>query len=282
MTALRISCGYATDRGLRRELNEDAFLIMDPIFVVADGMGGHEAGEVASRECINTLSTTPALSGGNRHATAVELQKALELADLRIRRLTDSKAGTTVSGVMLVEERQVPYWLVFNVGDSRTYRLSEGIFEQVSVDHSEVQEMVDAGYISAREALVHPRRNVVTRALGTGSDAEADYWMLPVVDGDRFLVCSDGLTGEVADEQIEAVLRSVRDPQEAVDQLVQAALRSGGRDNITVLIVDAFTAASPSDVAGIQAEVLPSEPPRGAVVGGSALDVPSSGHNQQG
>jgi serine/threonine protein phosphatase PrpC len=282
MTALRISCGYATDRGLRRELNEDAFLIMDPIFVVADGMGGHEAGEVASRECINTLSTTPALSGGNRHATAVELQKALELADLRIRRLTDSKAGTTVSGVMLVEERQVPYWLVFNVGDSRTYRLSEGIFEQVSVDHSEVQEMVDAGYISAREALVHPRRNVVTRALGTGSDAEADYWMLPVVDGDRLLVCSDGLTGEVADEQIEAVLRSVRDPQEAVDQLVQAALRSGGRDNITVLIVDAFTAASPSDVAGIQAEVLPSEPPRGAVVGGSALDVPSSGHNQQG
>jgi protein phosphatase len=106
--------------------------------------------------------------------------------------------------------------------------------------------------------------------------------MLPVVDGDRFLVCSDGLTGEVADEQIEAVLRSVRDPQEAVDQLVQAALRSGGRDNITVLIVDAFTAARPSDVAGIQAEVLPSEPPRGAVVGGSALDVPSSGHNQQG
>jgi serine/threonine protein phosphatase PrpC len=281
MTALRISCGYATDRGLRRELNEDAFLVMDPIFAVADGMGGHEAGEVASRECINTLSTAPALSGGNRHATAVELQQALELADLRIRRLTDSKAGTTVSGVVLVEERHVPYWLVFNVGDSRTYRLSEGIFEQVSVDHSEVQEMVEAGYISAREALVHPRRNVVTRALGTGTDAEADYWMMPVVDGDRFLICSDGLTGEVADEQIEAVLGSVRDPQDAVDQLVQAALRSGGRDNITVLIVDAFTDANSSDVDGLQTEVLPAGPPRGAVVGGSAADAPTTEPSQQ-
>jgi PPM family protein phosphatase len=272
--ALRISCGYATDRGLRRELNEDAFLAMDPIFAVADGMGGHEAGEVASRECISTLSTTPALASGTRHASAVELQEALQLADLRIRQRTDSRAGTTVSGVVLVEERQVPYWLVFNVGDSRTYRLSQGTFEQVSVDHSEVQEMVDAGYISAREALVHPRRNVVTRALGTGTDAEADYWMMPVEDGDRFIVCSDGLTGEVSDQHLEDVLRSVPDPQQAVDHLVQAALRSGGRDNITVLIIDASTsAAGASGHPGDSRDTLP----RGIVVGGSAADPPAPG-----
>jgi protein phosphatase len=133
----------------------------------------------------------------------------------------------------------MPYWLVVNIGDSRTYRLSQGRFEQISVDHSEVQELVDAGEITAQEATVHPRRHVVTRALGTGDETEADYWLLPVEEGDRVLVCSDGLTGEVADDAILRILSSVADPQEAVDALIQAALRSGGRDNITAIVVDA-------------------------------------------
>lgn len=238
-TGVRLSFGFGTDRGLRRELNEDAFLAADPLFAVADGMGGHEAGEVASRECIKTLSSQGVLAAGSRAATAAELDHALREADTRIRELTNARAGTTVSGVVLVEERGVPYWLVFNVGDSRTYRLSQGTFSQVSVDHSEVQELVDAGFITPAEALTHPRRHVVTRALGTGSDTEADFWLVPVEEGDRILVCSDGLSGEISDEQIHRALGTLRHPQDAVDSLIQAALRSGGRDNITVVVVDA-------------------------------------------
>lgn len=238
-TGVRLSFGFGTDRGLRRELNEDAFLAADPLFAVADGMGGHEAGEVASRECIKTLSSQGVLAAGSRAATAAELDHALREADARIRELTNARAGTTVSGVVLVEERGVPYWLVFNVGDSRTYRLSQGTFSQVSVDHSEVQELVDAGFITPAEALTHPRRHVVTRALGTGSDTEADFWLVPVEEGDRILVCSDGLSGEISDEQIHRALGTLRHPQDAVDSLIQAALRSGGRDNITVVVVDA-------------------------------------------
>lgn len=234
-----LSFGFGSDRGLRRELNEDAFLAADPIFAVADGMGGHEAGEVASRECISVLSQQAVLAAGSRSATAVDLQQALRQADARIREISHARAGTTVTGVAVVEERGVPYWLVFNVGDSRTYRLSQGSFGQVSVDHSEVQELVDGGFITPAEALVHPRRHVVTRALGTGTDTEADYWLIPVEDGDRILVCSDGLTGEVSDEGIHRALSTLEHPQDVVDSLIQAALRSGGRDNVTVVVVDA-------------------------------------------
>jgi protein phosphatase len=236
---MALSFGFGTDRGLRRELNEDSFLAADPIFAVADGMGGHEAGEVASRECISVLSQQTVLAAGSRGATAVDLQQALRQADSRIREICHARAGTTVTGVVLVEERGVPYWLVFNVGDSRTYRLSQGSFGQVSVDHSEVQELVDGGLITPAEALVHPRRHVVTRALGTGPDTEADYWLVPVEDGDRILVCSDGLTGEVSDEGIHRALITLPHPQDVVDSLIQAALRSGGRDNVTVVVVDA-------------------------------------------
>lgn len=242
-TGVRLSFGFGTDRGLRRELNEDSFLAADPLFAVADGMGGHEAGEVASRECISTLSSHSVLTAGSRAATAAELHQVLREADGRIRELTNARAGTTLSGVVLVEERGVPYWLVFNVGDSRTYRLSQGSFEQVSVDHSEVQELVDGGYITPAEALTHPRRHVVTRALGTGSDTEADFWLVPVEEGDRILVCSDGLSGELSDEQIHRALSTLSHPQDAVDSLIQSALRSGGRDNITVVVVDASNVA---------------------------------------
>lgn len=244
---IALSWGANTDRGLRRELNEDAFLAADPVFAVADGMGGHEAGEVASRECIQALRETDALAPGSRSASVLDVQRALLQADAKIRELTDSRAGTTATGVVLVEEAGNPYWLVFNVGDSRTYRLSQGRFEQVSVDHSEVQELVDAGHITNEQALVHPRRHVVTRALGTGDDIEADYWLIPVEDGDRYLICSDGLTGELSDPQISQLLSTVAHPQDAVDALVQSALRSGGRDNVTVLIVDAEDVVRTSD-----------------------------------
>jgi serine/threonine protein phosphatase PrpC len=240
---LVLRCGYGTDRGLYREMNEDSFIAADPIFAVADGMGGHEAGEVASSVCVRTLAAVPELAAGERHATASVLQQCLFAADAGIREATGSRAGTTLSGVVVVEKLGVPYWLVLNIGDSRTYRLSRGSFSQVSVDHSAVQELVDAGQITPAQAAVHPRRHVVTRALGTGDETEADFWLLPIEEGDRMLVCSDGLNGELSDDQIAGILGSEADPQAAVDELIQAALRSGGRDNVTAIVIHAESTA---------------------------------------
>jgi PPM family protein phosphatase len=241
--SLRLNFGCGTDRGLRREMNEDSFIAADPVFAVADGMGGHEAGEVASGICVRTLSEMPQLATGERDATAAVVQQYLLQADAGIREATGSRAGTTLSGVVVVEQLGIPYWLVLNIGDSRTYRLSQGKLSQVTVDHSEVQELVDAGEITPAEAAVHPRRHVVTRALGTGDETEADYRLLPVEEGDRILVCSDGLNGELDDQQIARILASQPDPQAAVDELIQAALRSGGRDNVTCIVVDASNLA---------------------------------------
>jgi serine/threonine protein phosphatase PrpC len=234
-----LTCGYGTDRGLRRELNEDSYIASDPVFAVADGMGGHEAGEVASGLCVRALAAMPQLTTGERTATAAVLQQYLVQADSSIREATGARAGTTLSGAVIVEQMGLPYWLVMNIGDSRTYRLSQGRFEQISVDHSEVQELVDAGEITPQQATVHPRRHVVTRALGTGDETEADYWLLPVEEGDRIMVCSDGLTSELTDDHIFRILSTVGQPQDAVDALIQAALRNGGRDNVTVIVVDA-------------------------------------------
>ncbi|WP_426998702.1 PP2C family protein-serine/threonine phosphatase [Pseudarthrobacter sp. N5] len=237
--SLSLSYGYGTDRGLRRELNEDSFIASDPVFAVADGMGGHEAGEIASGMCVRALAGMPQLATGERSATAALLQQYLIRADSSIREATGARAGTTLTGVVVVEQMGMPYWLVMNIGDSRTYRLSQGGFGQVTVDHSEVQELVDAGDITPEQATVHPRRHVVTRALGTGDETEADYWLLPVEEGDRILVCSDGLNAELTDEHMFRILSTVGQPQDAVDALIQAALRNGGRDNVTAIVVDA-------------------------------------------
>ncbi len=239
LDAICLNPGYRTDIGLRRQVNEDSLLARSPLFAVADGMGGHEAGDVASRLCIEELAANSSLSSKGEKISAGDLQTALELADARIRQETGGRAGTTVSGVVLVEESGQPYWLFFNVGDSRSYRLNANGLEQVSVDHSEVQELMDLGQITAEEALVHPRRHVVTRALGAGTQNMADFWLTPVQVTDRILICSDGLTGELRDEQIQAILQANPDPQQASEVLVQAALRSGGRDNITVIVLDA-------------------------------------------
>ncbi|MGD6978309.1 MULTISPECIES: PP2C family protein-serine/threonine phosphatase [Citricoccus] len=232
----RLNYGFGTHRGLRRQLNEDSLVVTGNLFAVADGMGGHEAGEVASRICVETLAS--GVKQVRDDLTAEQLQHLMVASDDAIRRVADSRAGTTLAGAAIVRERQGLYWMVFNVGDSRIYRMSEGRFGQVSVDHSEVQEMVDAGYLSSQEARHHPRRHVITRALGTGEASEADFWMLPVHDGDRLMICSDGLTSEVDDDEILRELTAHHAPQDAVDALIRSALRGGGRDNITVIVVD--------------------------------------------
>ncbi|MEO8284548.1 MAG: protein phosphatase 2C domain-containing protein [Pseudarthrobacter sp.] len=246
---LSLSYGYGTDRGLRRELNEDSFIASDPVFAVADGMGGHEAGEIASGMCVRALAAVPQLTTGERSVTAAVLQQYLLRADSSIREATGARAGTTLTGAVVVEQMGMPYWLVLNIGDSRTYRLSQGHFAQISVDHSEVQELVDAGEITPEQATVHPRRHVVTRALGTGDETEADYWLLPVEEGDRIMICSDGLNAELTDDHMFRILSTVAHPQDAVDALIQAALRNGGRDNVTVIVVDAKNVMNDAGIA---------------------------------
>lgn len=242
----RASWGASSAAGSVRTLNEDAYLARFPVFVVADGMGGHEAGELASAEAVAALGRL----AGRTDVTARTVQECLEEAQDRVRAIPTSPgrdAGTTVSGVVAVNESGVPYWLVVNVGDSRTYRLADGVLEQVSVDHSEVQEMVDAGTLTVAEAARHPRRHVVTQALGAGDGFDPDFWLLPVEENDRMLLCTDGLTGELGDDAIAAILLAQPAPKAAADLLVEAALVAGGRDNVTVVVVDAHDVARTAD-----------------------------------
>jgi protein phosphatase len=244
---IEVAVGSATHRGHVRDVNEDSLLAAAPVFVVADGMGGHEAGDVASRIVVEELT---ALTG----ADAVEpdaVRQALEACDERVRALTGDDgvplgAGTTVAGIVAVERDGHPFWLVVNVGDSRVYRLADGELRQVSVDHSLVQELVDDGVIDAASARTHPQRNVITRAVGGAGAFEPDYWLLPPVAGERLLICSDGLTNEVEDAVIRDVLAAEPDPAAAVDKLVAAALDAGGHDNVSVVVVDVL--AVPGDV----------------------------------
>ena len=151
---------------------------------------------------------------------------------------TAAGAGTTLTGAVITEHGGLPYWLMINIGDSRTYRLSAGELEQISVDHSWVQELVDQGSLTEHEAQGDPRRNVITRAIGAGIDMQPDYRMIPLVAGDRILLCSDGLSGEVPVDVIAAILLTEHDPQSAATRLVHEALLRGGRDNVTTVVVD--------------------------------------------
>ncbi|MDR1825362.1 MAG: protein phosphatase 2C domain-containing protein [Bifidobacteriaceae bacterium] len=235
-----------TDVGRARTVNEDSVIAHAPVFIVADGMGGHEAGDAASRIVAQEMSQLVGLEPVTVEAVKERIQAARE----RIQALdtdVDRAAGTTISGVVVVNQNGQPYWLVVNLGDSRTYRFNGNVLEQLSVDHSEVQEMVESGRISAEQARHHPRRHVVTRALGAGVRCEPDYWLVPIEERDRILVCSDGLTGEVPDQRIATLLREHPDPGEATDALVAEALRSGGNDNVSVIVVDASQVAGAAD-----------------------------------
>jgi protein phosphatase len=235
--------GAATDTGQRAE-NQDSLLARPPVFAVADGMGAPAAGQQASAAVVDRLAEAGAGSGG---LTVERLRALLREADAEIRRtaaaLGDERGmGTTVAGVALVDEapapdQQGPSWAVFHVGDSRVYRLAGGGVQQLSTDHSVVQELVDAGMISAAAAAVHPQRHLVTRALGVGPEAEADVLLLPVQPGQRFLVCSDGLTGELRDEEIAGILAG-NDAEQAADELVRTAARRGASDNVTAVVVE--------------------------------------------
>ena len=242
---MHTSWGSATDRGRVRQLNEDSLLAYPPVFLVADGMGGHAAGDLASRLAVEEFSQL----AGRSTASADEVHACFRRMALRLRATvtTDRTAGTTVAGVVIAASDGGSYWLVFNIGDSRVYRLAGGDLTQISVDHSVVQELVDSGAINADEARGHPERHVITRAVGMAEEPEPDYWLIPAGTADRLLICSDGLTSELDDDAILRVLVSVGDPQEAATTLVAEALAAGGRDNITAVVVDVAAAPTGPD-----------------------------------
>ena len=242
LAALQLDVGTSTHTGLRRRANEDSLLAVSPVFLVADGMGGHEAGEVASSLAVEAFA---ALTGPDSLAPT-DIRTAFKRAHTTITALASSgrrRAGTTVSGVAVAENDGTAYWLVFNLGDSRTYRLASGELEQISVDHSVVQELLDGGELDREAAATHPDRNVITRALGAGGPYQADYWLVPVESGDRMLICSDGISGELDDELIAHVLIEEESTQEAATRLVHEGLLRGGRDNLTAVVVDAWSRA---------------------------------------
>jgi serine/threonine protein phosphatase PrpC len=229
-----------TDTGHRREVNEDSVLAEAPIFAVADGMGGHSAGDVASDAVITRLAEY----AGHSLMDAESIDQALSLAVEDMAKgagVTDLGTGTTVTGAALAIVSGSPQWIIFNIGDSRVYQLVSGVLEQITVDHSVVQELVDSGRITREEADVHPHGNVITRAVGFHEPPVPDYRVVPVQRGMRILVCSDGLTKELTHYGIRHFLMSNPAAADAASALVGAALDNGGRDNVTVVVLDVLS-----------------------------------------
>jgi protein phosphatase len=240
---LTLAIGAATDTGNLRGQNEDAHIAEQNLFAVADGMGGHNAGEVASAMAIEHLRGI-ALGGVSSAEAFAQVVRDLNSAIYASATSTTDQRGmgTTLTAAALLAPTdnvdQPSQIVIANVGDSRTYLLRSGELRQMSVDHSYVQELVTEGLLTVDEARTHPRRNIVTRALGIDEQVSVDTWTIPMFDGDRFMLCSDGLVDEVPLDEITELMREHSAPQHVAERLVTAAKRHGGRDNITVIVID--------------------------------------------
>jgi protein phosphatase len=240
---VQLSVAAGTDVGRIRAGNEDS-LYADAdaergLFIVADGMGGHAAGEVASEMAVQTVARELAeirdLAGP---APLVKMAEALKESNRVIYERTIVEAdkqgmGTTASCILMGTGR----WIIGHIGDSRVYLLRDGVFRQVTKDHSYVQEQVDAGFLTPEQARYHPYSNVITRCVGANAAVEADVLQGELQNGDLFLVCSDGLTGMVEDPQLRKILETRGTPGRMVDAMITEANRRGGLDNITAIVV---------------------------------------------
>lgn len=251
--SVRLVAGTATHTGQIRASNQDAVGMVDDLFVVADGMGGHRGGEVAAAEAVDVLmvglerSDRAGLVAAVRAANRSILERAAAEPDL-------SGMGTTLCALAVVDSPSGDDALaVVNIGDSRVYRFAAGRLDQVSDDHSLVADLVRAGEITSEEAAHHPQRNILTRALGIEADPLIDSWDLVPVRGDRYLLCSDGLFNELDDGRLTEML-SGGSVQEVADRLVQEAVDNGGHDNVTVLVAEVV--AGP-ELRGTDREAIP-------------------------
>lgn len=249
-----LAWGALTDTGRIRDVNQDGVLSSEDFFVVADGMGGHRGGEVASAIVVGEMAKITAVSSTDELIEMVQ-QANLEVLERAREDPSLYGMGTTMVALVAMTGADAERLCVVNVGDSRLYVRTDEEMLQLTDDHSLVEGMVRDGWISPEEAMVHPQRNVVTRALGVEDELLVDAWELQPVTGDRYLLCSDGLTNELSDAEILEILDETDDPVEAASSLVQAACAAGGRDNVTVVVVDV-----------VDAESTESEPPADRVI----------------
>lgn len=245
-----------TDVGLVRSVNEDSFMAQCPVFLVADGMGGHARGDLASQTVVGVFDEH---IEADVPSTPERILDAIHSSNDAVRDLSSADdfgaavSGTTLAGVAFVDagDNEGFHWMAFNVGDSRIYTWDGRTLEQLSVDHSAVQEMVDAGLVSAADAEKHPERNVITRAVGAAEFVDADVWLLPASGRHAFLICSDGLTKELDSDEIARILATHDDSGEGTpslaDELVDAALERGGRDNVSVIFIESVVGTTPED-----------------------------------
>ena len=237
-TLSSVEVGVASDVGRVRRHNEDSAASEGTVHVVADGMGGHAAGEVASRIAVETVIELAA-------RPSLQVRDIVDQLAEANRRILESAAqhpaqagmGTTAAGLAVVSVSGSPHWAVFNVGDSRVYRSIDGELSQVTADHSEVWELVERGLITPEQAQRHPARNIVTRSLGREPMATVDTWVLPPHPGETFVICSDGLSNELPSERIAQILSEHAHADAAAQALVAAAVEAGGRDNATAIVV---------------------------------------------
>jgi PPM family protein phosphatase len=257
VAGVELSVGAATDVGRRRSVNEDSILSDPPVFLVADGMGGYEAGDRASGAVVDAFR---GVFSERDVADLDGLRDALMDADDGVDAVaaeTARGAGSTVAGAALLELDGVPQWVIFNVGDSRVYRFWNGTLQQVTRDHSLGQELHAAGQLTDEQLENFDKRNVITRAIGA-SNSEADSWITPVVDHERLLLCSDGLTSEVHDTSIAAMLGTLAGADVCAQALVDAANAAGGKDNISVIVIDVLAggAAVPVESTEVEDDVV--------------------------
>lgn len=227
----KIRHSAATDIGLARDANEDSYLVAPPLFAVADGMGGHNAGDVASQTAVEVLRKEMGEGGG--------LAEAVQSANMQVYRKASSNPdqsgmGTTMTAIVATDD----VIEIAHVGDSRAYLLRDGNLSRLTRDHTLVERMVREGRLRTDEAEHHPRRSILERALGVDPNVDVDTDRIHLTSGDRILLCTDGLTGMLGEDQIEEILAAESDPEAASMRLVSEAVTAGGSDNVTVIVVD--------------------------------------------
>ncbi|MGZ4716499.1 MAG: Stp1/IreP family PP2C-type Ser/Thr phosphatase, partial [Acidimicrobiales bacterium] len=279
---IRLGWGSASDVGRARQQNEDYLFTAEGLYVVADGMGGHQGGAVASELAVSSLRshldtmeplTTDALVQAVQLANESVVSAATDDPEL-------AGMGTTLCAIAVVSvpDEGVERLAIVNVGDSRVYLLKDGLLEQVTDDHSLVASLERQGRLTRAEAAVHPQRNIITRALGIDARVMVDSWEVVPIPGDRYVLCSDGLFNEVEENRIAATLRKLADPDDAASELVRLANEGGGRDNISVVIVDVLgdggtTAADETAAATGGERVVAAVSGESRVAKGVALDL---------
>src|SRR3954447_24668093 len=278
-----LAWGVTTDPGRVRDENEDSFVAEPMVLGIADGMGGHLAGEVASQLAVDIIRERLSAGASNLDVVVAAVAEANAAIFSAAHSNADQRGmGTTLTAIALIRDRDDDAWgadaeqlVLVNVGDSRAYVQRDGVLRRASIDHSYVQELVATGHITEAEARTHPRRNIVTHALGIEPQVRVDTWTLRLVQGDRYVLCSDGLVDEVVDSEIQDVLNRIDDPQEAAEELVALANVHGGRDNVTVVVVDVLAGAEPRDVRSAVVDDLAADEVDDDLDGGPEALVPT-------